>query len=160
LGGNDDAHQVERLRDLGALDPLPVGTRVRVHEDGILYIGIGNALPEVAAHIGWGQANVWMPEHVYRYSVAKRSSIFPEPALLASSVLTHPDSVHRDVRRNDAWYFITSGTVLRDRRVLTSESTSYVDAAIELRRVSGGSVLRLFHLSPRNRNYGGEKLWP
>ena len=142
------------------MELVPVGTRVFVHEDGITYIGVGNASSEIAERIGWTQVNVWMPEHVYTYALTKRSRIFPKPALLASSILTHPDSVHRAVRRNDAWYFITSGTALRDRRVLTSESTRYVDAAIELRHVSGGSVLRLFHLSPRNRNYGGEKLWP
>lgn len=161
MSETDDTEHVVRLRDLARLDIRPVGSRVLIQEDGILYHSIGSVPDDIAYQIGWPSSmNVWMPEHVVQYVLDKRSNAFPSPVLLAATLIEAPLSVHLDTRWHDARYFFGDGDVLREREVLHSVSTRYVDAAIELRQVPGGSLLRLFHLSPRRRNLGGKQLWP
>ena len=75
-------------------------------------------------------------------------------------MVTKPLSVHKDRERENVTYFIVDGASLRGSGLLRSNSTRYVDAAVELRQVPSGNVLRLFHLSPRDQNQGGMQLWP
>lgn len=157
----DDTEHVVRLSDLAGMNFVHVGTRVIVQEDGIAYYNVGLIPNDIAQRIGWLRStNVWMPEHVVQYVLDKRSNAFPNPVLLAAALIEAPSSVHQDTRWPDARYFFGDGDILRERGVLHSASTRYVDAAIELRQVPGGSLLRLFHLSPRRQNLGGKQLWP
>lgn len=148
------------LRDLGTMGLVPAGTQVQVAEDGFLYIAVGNTSPHIAQRLGWTQANIWMPEHVLRDIMGKRSWIIPDPVAAAALILAIPVTVRKDQRPDDAVRFIVEATELRRRGLLQSASTRYVDTLVELREAPGGNLLRLFHLSPRGKNQGGEQLWP
>lgn len=149
-----------RLRDLGTIEAVQVGTRVAVEEHGILYIAVGNTTSQITQRLGWMQANVWMPEHILRAIVAKRGWIIVDPVAAASLVLANPVTVRNNERPNNAVRFIADATELRRHHLLRSASTRYVDTLVELREVPDGNLLRLFHLSPRSKNQGGEQLWP
>jgi hypothetical protein len=159
LSDTDDVRQVDRLRHLGSMGSVPVGTQVFVHEDGIVYIGVGTTTPKIAERIGWDQENIWMPEHVLQY-VQLRHAPVVDPVTTAAFVLRHPMSVHQDRGSRHLTYFLVDAAVIREQGFLQSSSSRFVDAIVELRYVPGGSILRLFHLSPRNRNQGGMQLWP
>ena len=58
--------RVSRLRDLGEMPAVAIGTRVFVDEDEHVHIGVGSTTAEIAARLGWRQENGWMPEHVER----------------------------------------------------------------------------------------------
>lgn len=157
---NEPPRRVAWLRDLGVMEHVPVGTNMYVEEDGVTYISVGQTTAKIRMVAGWPPATIWMPDHVHRYLLRARGGIFPDPVGLASALLLNPSTVHRDLLRDNVTYFFINGAPLRDIGLLHSTSVRYVDAAVELRHVLGGSVLRLFHLSPRSKNQGGEQLWP
>jgi hypothetical protein len=142
------------------MEPMPVRTQVLVEEDGFLYIALGNTSPPIAQRLGWTQANVWLPEHALLAILRKRGWVILDPVAAATEVLAHPIIVRRDQRPDDAVCFIAEPSNLRQLGLLRSETTRYVDALVELRKVPGGNLLRLFHLSPRDNDEGGEQLWP
>ena len=156
---HEPPRRVEHLHDLGTMDLVPVGTRVYVEEDGIAYIGVGSTTLIIAQHVGWTLSNVWIPDHVEMRIVVKHG-VFPSIVAAAHAVLSDPISVHVHNRGQNFFYFFTEGERLRDEGLLTSRSTDFVDGVVELRHVSGGNVLRLFHLAPTDRNKGGRQLWP
>lgn len=149
----------ELLRDLGTMDIVPVGTRVRVDEDGISYVGIGTSAPVIRHHLRWPLSNVWLPEHA-ELTIIEKHGVFPNVPAAAHHILTDPLSVHHDGRGPNFVYFFTAGDRMRAVGLLTSRSTSFVDGVVELRHVTGGTVLRLFHLAPTDRNKGGQRVWP
>jgi hypothetical protein len=159
MTGNDAPRRVEQLRDLGTMEPVPAGTRVYVEEDHTTYISAGTTTPAIAQRIGWEHANIWIPDHVLIRMTA-RPLPFVDIISVASIVMRRPSSVHQGTRQTNHVYFIVEASVIRDAGLLLSRSARFVDAVVELRHVSGGNILRLFHLSPRGKNQGGAQLWP
>jgi hypothetical protein len=154
-----DIPSVKRLADLDTIRPLHMGTEVRVAEDGWRYFCIGHVQPEVAERVGWLHQNVWMPDHVV-LGVRTKHDVLRDPVLTGSVILSKPSSVHVSLRSQSECYFIMNADRLRERELLASKSVELVDAVVELRQVSGGKLLRLFHLAPTTRNRGGRQLWP
>lgn len=154
-----EPQRVSRLRDLGLMGPVPVGTRVVVEEDEVIYTGVGITNPEIARRIGWSHANIWVPGHVLT-RIAARPLPFVDTVSVASMIMQRPTSVHQGTRQFNHIYCIVDADVVRREGLLLSRSARYVDAVVELRHVSGGTILRLFHLSPRGKNQGGMQLWP
>jgi hypothetical protein len=152
--------RVQRLADLARLPPQPVGSAVYVAEENAVYFSVGNLNRQLWAPIGWQFENVWMPDHVHSYLLSKRRAVFTDIFLAAAGVLEHPRSIHEDRVTRGALYLFADGRTLRELGVLRSKSTPFVDAVLELRDVAGTVVPRLFHLSPRNRNRGGRRIWP
>lgn len=155
----EDIRRVAYLRDLGAMDLVAAGTQVMVEEDGVIHTSIGNTIPEIARRLGWFHANIWIPDHVVA-RIEARPLPFADTVLVASAVVQRPTSVHQGTRQPNHVYFIVDANVVRSEGLLLSRTARYVDAVVELRRVSGGTILRLFHLSPRDKNQGGMQLWP
>ncbi len=159
MAGNDAPHRVEQLRDLGTMDPVQAGTRVYVEEDGTTYTSAGTTQPDIAQRIGWEHANIWIPDHVL-IRMEARPLPFVDIVSVASIVMRRPTSVHQGTRQTNHVYFIAEANVVREAGLLLSRSARFVDAVVELRHISGGSILRMFHLSPRGKNQGGAQLWP
>lgn len=159
MSDTEESESIPRLHQLGTMDRVPIGTRVYVEEDGFIYIGVGNTSSQMARRLGWTQANIWMPEHV-ESSILLKHRVFPNPVVSAQVVLTNPSSVHNDRRGPGFIYFFVTAERLREAELLTSRSTDFVDGVVELRHVSGGQVLRFFHLAPVDRNKGGRQIWP
>lgn len=101
-----------------------------------------------------------MPDHVFSDLVAGRIRVFENPVSVAASVLRSPLSVHRDFKSSDCVYILADGDMLRAKGLLMSRTAPYVDAVLELRSIHGKTLPRMFHLSPRKRNRGGDQLWP
>ncbi len=154
-GGID---RVSRLRDLGDMPPVAIGTRIFVEEDAHLYIAVGSTTAEIAERLGWVQENVWLPEPVEK-RIQLKHRVIRNSVAAAAFVLGNPSGVHQG-RHPDEWYFIIDAGIIRDEGLLQSSSTRYVDAVVELRSAHGGAYLRVFHLSPRKKNHGGIHLWP
>ena len=159
MSSSDDTRHVERLSDLGALEHVPVGTRVFVHEDGNDYTCTGNIALHIANNLGIPAACVWIPDHASTRIIA-RHRVFRSVAMCAHVLLTEPASVHRDNRMQSSFYFFQPASILREQNLLSSRSATYIDGVVELRHVTGGHLLRLFHLAPTDKNKGGEQLWP
>jgi hypothetical protein len=94
------------------------------------------------------------------YLKERRNPVFPNTIEVAAAVLQDPISIHEDMLRRDFLYVLADAEMLRRRSLLASQSTPFVDAVIELRSVENNKLPRLFHLSPRRRNFGGSRLWP
>jgi hypothetical protein len=147
------------LGELAIEHPVPVGTRVFVQEDGIIYTGVGQTRIEIASRLGWTQPNIWIPEDAFQ-DISHEHDVYTSVSLAASSVLQHPLSVYKG-RGPPFTSFVIEGDTLRDHGLLTSRSTQFVDAVVESRRSTGERMfLRLFHLSPATRNKGDMQLWP
>ncbi len=159
MDAGDEPLRVAWLRDLGTMDVVPVGTRMHVEEDGFIYTGVGQTTPEIIGHIGWKLANIWMPDHV-ETGILLKHGVFPDPVVAAQVIWTEPLSVHHDRRGQGFIYFLIAAGRLREAGLLTSRSTDFVDGVVESRHVSGGYLLRFFHLAPVDRNKGGQQLWP
>lgn len=151
--------QVEHLRDLGTMEILPAGTRVLCTEDGIVYIHVGRVSQEIARKIAWPDSNIWMPDHAL-LQISLRHSELLDVVTVASLVVRQLESVHPGQRAAEHRYLIVDASAVRDQGLLRSTSARFVDAVVELRPVSGGSILRMFHLGPSHRNKGGPPLWP
>lgn len=160
MSSTDNTQHVEYLRDLGALEHVPVGTRVLVHEDGIAYTCAGQVTARIAIHMGWPSSNVWIPEHVLADINSKRGWIVLAPLEVAYPAVSRPDSVWKDTRATNAASFLIEASIVRGLGLLASNSARYVDVIVELRQVPGGNLLRLFHISPRTREQRGIRLWP
>ena len=162
--GGQNPLLIQAEAELGTLPTLPVATVVELpRPDGMTwrYHSVGTTTSAIAARLGWGQSNVWLREIERNRMLAIRARpIFPNLEEAIALVLTHPDSVHEALGDPTSVYFVVAGSALRQRGLLASRSTHLVDAIIEARRVEGGSYLRLFHFSPRDRNRGGRRLWP
>lgn len=152
--------QFRTLRDLVRQPPRLVGMLVWVDEIKGGYWALGNLPDHVRREIDWPYTNVWMPDHVFQDLSEARVTVFTSPIDAAAALLRDPLSVYEDVRDADSVYLITQGEVLRNQGVLLSKTARYVDAVVEFRRIQGETLPRLFHLSPRGRNYGGKPLWP
>ncbi len=151
--------RLERLTDLAIEPHVPVGTRVFVEEDGTIYTGVGQTRPEVAAHLGWTQPNVWLPLHAQR-KMERDHDVILDHISVASFVLQNSVSVQVGHER-DSYYFIVAASQVRELGLLSSRSTRFVDLVVQSRQASDGrKFLRLFHLSPATRNKGGRQLWP
>lgn len=160
MPSNNDPQKVTHLHNLGALDLVPVGTRVYVEEDEIAYIGVGSIPVSIRDRIRWPRSNVWMPEHVLDDVLGKRGQILSDPPAAAAIILSQPRAIWKDNRLQEAKCFVIDGETLREQGLLGSTSTRYVDAIVEFRYVPGGFLMRLFHLSPRKGLPGGTPLWP
>ncbi|HET7037320.1 MAG TPA: hypothetical protein VFI42_16665 [Thermomicrobiaceae bacterium] len=150
--------RLQRLAELATLPGVPVGTRVYVVENDLVYRSAGTTRPEIAARLSWTQANVWMPDD--RIEAMREKRVFPDPVVTANLLLRDPDSVHLSDRGPNMIYFLARGAKLRMAGALTSSSTRYVDLVVELRVAGPDLWLRLFHLSPTGRNKGGRQVWP
>lgn len=161
-GSSSAKHEPRRLRQLADLlaEPrLSAGRRLLVEEDGIVHISVGRVRPEIGERLGWTYENVWMPEHVLRY-IEMQHAVITDPIVATATILQQPASVHEDRVDPTKRYFVMDAAELRGLGLLTSQSTRYVDAVVELRQVPGGNLPRLFHRGPRKRNRGGRQLWP
>jgi hypothetical protein len=156
----DGTRQVERIVELGSLETISTGTIIRVAEDGYDYTCVGHIPDEITSHINWPAHQVWMPQHVISDVQSKRGWILLDPVAVASLVIQRPESAWKDTRSDNAVRFVVGADGIREHGLLNSVSTRYVDAIVELRKVPGGSVLRLFHLSPQTNEQKGTKLWP
>jgi hypothetical protein len=159
VGASEELQHAALLRDLGAMERVPVGTRMHVEEDGFIYIGVGTIASDIARWIEWTHANVWMPEHALQRIQLQHTTLL-DPIAVASFILMNPMSIHHDSRAHNYVYLIVGAGVLRDQGLVQSRRALYVDAVVELRHVNGGVLPRLFHLSPRDQNMGGSRLWP
>ena len=147
------------LGELATEPRVPVGTRVFVEEDGIIYSSVGQTRPEIASYLGWKQPNIWLPSHAMR-RIQTRHKVILSPVIAASMVLEDPLSIHVGYEPNHA-YFICDATALRTVGTLTSQTTRWIDLVVESRQAfDGRRFLRTFHLSPATRNKGGKQLWP
>lgn len=160
MSNGSQPYRVHRLADLAQLSTCRPGDVAWVAEDNRVYWALGNMAPNIREAISWPHANVWMPDHVLTNLVVTRVRVFRSSVLVGARILESPQSVHRDLLRDDCLYLFADGEDLRRRGVLLSQSTPYVDAVIELRAIEGHVLPRMFHLSPRKRNRGGEQLWP
>jgi hypothetical protein len=155
---------ISREAELGTLPTLPVGAVAELpRPDGSTwrYYGVGRTAPVVAGRLGWTRNNVWLREVERDWLLRRRARpIFPKLEEAIAYVLGQPDSVHEALGDPASAYFVAGGEALRQRGLLTSRSTVLVDAIIEAHKADGGSYLRLFHFSPRDRNRGGRRLWP
>lgn len=155
----DKISRLGRLADLVTFPASPVGTRVLIEEDRWVYVCTGQTKPEISVSLGWAGENIWMPEHVVTY-VRRRHPVILDPIRAFSFVLQRASTVHEDLKDENHRYFIAEGEELRTSGLLLSQTTRCVDAVVELRHVSGGRIMRAFHLSPSKRNQGGRQLWP
>jgi hypothetical protein len=157
----DEDHNVSiaTLAELGARLHDPVGVRVFVEEDRTVYTSVGRTTDEIAWRIGWTQSSVWIPEHA-RQDMLEKHGVIRDPIVASSLVLLNPLGVWKRDGQPTCWLFFADSTMLREADLLGSRTTRYVDAIIEARPVKNGTVLRLFHLSPRKKNYGSIQLWP
>jgi hypothetical protein len=158
-----NGNQTVRVRHTAELTELPAlapGTSAFVEDDHYVYWSVGNLDAEVAKSIGWNHRNVWMPNHVYVDLLEARKAVFASPIAVAAALLISPTGIYRDRRQTGGLYVIADGDYLRRQGLLRSRSTRYVDAVIESRHIQGFVLPRIFHLSPRKRNHGGEQLWP
>lgn len=153
--------ELASLAELATAPPFEVGTRVLVHEDGYVYISVGNTRPEIRDRLGWTQGNVWMPDHVEGRLLVQHPEIQPSVDAMAH-VLSHPIRV--GLRRGKAGepsvQFIIGGDELRTLGYLRSRSTLYVDVLVELRQMQDEVILRGYHISPMNRIPGRRPIWP
>jgi hypothetical protein len=160
LPNTDGTRQVDRIVELGSLEPVSTGTIIQVAEDGYDYTCVGHIPSDIASHINWPTNQVWMPQHVIADVQSKRGWIILDPVAVASLVIHRPDSAWKDTRSDNAVRFVVGANGIREPGLLNSVSTRFVGAIVELRKVPGGSVLRLFHLSPQTSEQKGTKLWP
>lgn len=160
MSKRSESEVIRNVRELVRLPALRVRTEVLVEEENLGYVCVGNFSLPVRQAIEWPYANVWMPLHVHTYLLQKRADVFADIAHAAAGVLEDAVSVHRDRLPGNYLYVLTEARNLRGRGVLRSRTTRYVDAVIELRTISGVTIPRLFHLSPRDRNQGRKQLWP
>jgi hypothetical protein len=130
-----------------------------VEEDASIYTSVGRTTDEIARRIGWTQANVWIPEHA-RQDMLEKHKVISDPMAASNLILLNPLGVWMLDGNSTYRLFFAGATMLREAGLLGSRTTRYVDAIIEARSVENGSVLRLFHLSPRKKNYGSIQLWP
>ncbi|HVX28846.1 MAG TPA: hypothetical protein VHA53_00095, partial [Nitrolancea sp.] len=132
--------RVATLAELGASTRQLAGTRVLVDEDGLIYTSVGGTTDEIADRLGWEQRHVWMPDHVLS-TIRGRHTIFVDPIAAASVLFQRPNGVYSDLRGQHIRVFLATASLLRDRGLLTSKSTRYVDAILEERRVENGYIL-------------------
>lgn len=92
-GALDEPRQLRRLADLAAEPERPVGTRVRIEEDGFVYTSVGNTRPEIAARLNWTQPNVWLPDHALK-RIRSKHPVINDPVLAGAALLRNPTSVH------------------------------------------------------------------
>ncbi|HET7037318.1 MAG TPA: hypothetical protein VFI42_16655 [Thermomicrobiaceae bacterium] len=151
--------RLQRLAELATLPGVPVGTRVRVAEDGYGYIGLGQTRPEIAARLGWTQANVWMPEHVERYVLRQHQEI-RRPIEASAYLLGHPDAVSEDPQNPALIRFLIGASAIRSAGFIASRTMTFIDLLVELRRVDGEVLLRAFHLAPATQGRTGTARWP
>ena len=117
MGASEELQHAALLRDLGATERVPVGTRMHVEEDGFIYTGVGQTTPEIIGHIGWKLANIWMPDHV-ETGILLKHGVFPDPVVAAQVILTDPLSVHHDRRGQGFIYFLIAAGVVESRQFL------------------------------------------
>lgn len=159
-GSRDVApRSVATLARLAAEPARSVGTRVLVDEDGTIYTSVGQTAAAIQARLGWDAANVWIPQHALA-AMRRKHNVITDPVAAAQLVLRQPISVHEDREDPTEQLFFADAALLRDAGLLYSRRVRYVDAIVEERAVANGVVLRLFHLSPRDKNYGGRQRWP
>ena len=141
------------------LPGLPVGTRVHMAEDGYVYVSAGTTRPEIAAWLGWTQANVWMPEHVERYLLRRHQEI-RRPIEAGAYLLSHPDAVSEDPKNRALIRFLIDAHTMRSAGFIASRTMAFIDLLVELRRVDGEVLLRAFHLAPATQGPRGTVRWP
>jgi hypothetical protein len=147
---------------LGTLPPVAPGTVAELPQpDGTIwrYYGVGGTPPEIAARLGWTQANAWLREPE-RDRIIALHDVFPHLERAVAFVLANPTSVYavRDAPTHAR--FVSPGFALRQAGLLASRTTRYVDAIIEPRTVEGGTYLRAYHFAPASRDKGQVRLWP
>ena len=152
--------RVREFGELAGLRILPVGSIVQVVTLGASFVAVGQMAPEIAARVGWPEANVWLPESLHQRILSLRMGLFTDLPRAIGYTLWQPTSVHADARQANAAYFIVEGEALRRSGLLHGRSVRFVDAVVESRQVGGTSILRLFHFAPTQRNKGGRQLWP
>lgn len=147
------------LGELATEVSVPVGTRIFVEEDGIIYTSVGQTRPEIASRLGWTQPNIWLPSPALR-DMRIYHEVIVDHINAAALALQNPFSVHEG-RDEGQYYFFLYAELFREAGLLTSRSTRFIDAVVQLREtIDGSKLLRLFHLSPATRNKGGRQLWP
>jgi hypothetical protein len=153
--------ELTSLAELATAPPFEMGTRVLVHEDGCVYISVGNTRPEIRDRLGWTQGNVWMPDHVER----RLSRVHPEieqPVGVMALVLMNPLAVNLRTGREGVpeVRFLASSNGPRSAGYLQSQSIAHLDMLVELRPADHATHLRAFHLAPTKRFERRRLIWP
>jgi len=138
---------------------MPAGTRVEIGDTGQRFVGVGGIRPEIVSRLDWVPGNVWIPEPALVRMLSRRS-VFPDLLAAVQALLLFASSVHVDRELEQGAYFVIAGDLLREKGLLVSRSAAFVDGVVELRQVTGGSYLRLFHFGPTKRVKGGTQIWP
>lgn len=157
--GTGGIDRVTRLRDLGEISAIAIGTRVFVVEDEHIYIGVGNSTAEIASRLGWSQQNVWLPEHVHQNLLWRHPEI-KKPIDCMASILRDPETVNAEPGQPAYFRFLVDAVTVRTAGFVTSRTMKRVDVIVEFRQVDGGSLLRAFHLAPTRHPARGLRLWP
>jgi hypothetical protein len=159
LGEDDDFHVFDSLKDLATARAFSLGSQVLIATTQELFYCAGRTTPVIAAHLGWTQENVWLPESARQKMRAKHPE-FRDPINAIQVVLSKPASVHNVPGVSDQVQFFAETGLLREAGNLTSRSVPTVDVLIELRPTGVGKLiyLRAFHLSPMRRAKGIQ-LW-
>ena len=154
---------MEELASLAELATAPlvdVGTRVLVHEDGYVYISVGNTRPEIRDRLGWTQGNVWIPDHVEsRLPVEHPEIVSPVQAMAFALMRTH--HVGQEHRAGELFTrFLVTGSAAHGAGYLASRSVALVDLLVELRNTRGQVLLRGIHIAPTRHGPRGRHIWP
>jgi hypothetical protein len=155
--------RIDDESELGTLPTLMPGTVAeRITSDGHVwrYINTGSPTSAVRSALGWTQENVWIREQEFNYIASKRPGFVVSLPAAIAHVLAHPLSVHDNPRASGTVYFVAAADDLRTVGLVQSRRARFVDLVVEVRRVLGGTFLRVTHFSPATRSFGGRQLWP
>lgn len=157
----DTGGAIQRLRrivDLATEPELPVGTRVRVEEDEVVYTSVGTPAEQIEARLGWTQGNVWVPAHALEY-MSERHPEIRNPIGAIAWILMNPGHVNEEPGKSEM-RFLVDASDLREAGFLRARSVKLVDVIVELREVDDNVVLRAFHISPTRQAPRGRRRWP
>lgn len=148
-----------RLTDLATAPVLSRGVRVFVAETQETFYCVGITTPTIAAHIGWYQENIWLPDHAKQHMERKHPEISDHLRAI-EVIVSNPITVNDVPGEPNQLQFFANGDHLRAEGLIVSTSILTVDVLIELRPVHGEIYLRAYHLSPMRRTKGGRQRWP